>query len=731
LRLLKLSAFLLTPLFTCLTGMSQQQAVQSDTFVDSVGVNIHLSYSPTLYGTNFPLVQSSLATLGVRHIRDAVSQWPSNSFYIVHHNALAAQGITGIFSTATDQTTTLLQAFPQQVASFEAYEYPNEPDAKYGFPGTVTGFESTLYTAAAGKYPVFGPALTKTASYATLGNQTAYLDGGNIHDYMAGRNPGTAGWGAVGCGGTHAYGSIPFSLDCVHMVSGTKPVWATETGYGNWTGQTNWVTEAVSATYMPRLLLEHWNAGIKRTYIYELMEEGTDGFQGYGLIRADGTQKPAFLAVSNLLTLLADKGAAFTPDPLAYSITGGDSTLHKLLLQKRDGTYYLALWVEQSSYNPDAHTPITVAPQAITLTGSHAFSGVTTYQWGVDGNVTTNAVATGTSLPLTVSDKLMIVKFTPDNTWALNVTASPAGAGTVTSEPASADWKFVNGQSVVLTAQPTAGYQFAGYTGGVTGYGASISVNGTSSTTVTANFTCTYALSASSVALAAGGSTQSVAYTAGSTCPVQPSVSASWAVATATNGMLSITAAANTGAPRTATVTLGTATTTITQATAAPITATLSTSLGTGWVSVDGKPYVSGTKLHWAAGSSHVMSGYSPQAVNNVVYLFNGWTSGLQGAVLQTINTPAVDTTYSIALVPGSYLNAYGATGGTVATSMDGVQYGSMMYYLPTAVVNVTAVPNTGCSFTSWSGASTSTDATLAVTMSSSTSLIAHFTCAN
>lgn len=55
-----------------------------------------------------------------------------------------------------------------------------------------------------------------------------------------------------------------------------KPVIATETGYCNDLTAADSVPEDVAARYMPRVFLEQWLYGIKRTYIYELVDVGSN-----------------------------------------------------------------------------------------------------------------------------------------------------------------------------------------------------------------------------------------------------------------------------------------------------------------------------------------------------------------------------------------------------------------------------------------------------------------------
>jgi hypothetical protein len=54
------------------------------------------------------------------------------------------------------------------------------------------------------------------------------------------------------------------------------------------------------------------------------------------------------------MNLLRDANARFTPGPLDYTLASNTSHVHQTLLQKRDGTFLLALWLERSSYDTGA-----------------------------------------------------------------------------------------------------------------------------------------------------------------------------------------------------------------------------------------------------------------------------------------------------------------------------------------------------------------------------------------
>jgi hypothetical protein len=132
------------------------------------------------------------------------------------------------------------------------------------------------------------------------------------------------------------------------------------------------------------------------------------------LLRGDLSQKPAFVAVKNLLSTLADSGASFTPGSLSYAIAGGDATLNHLLLQKQDGSFWLVLWLEQSSWDPVHAAPLPVAPQNVGVKLDPAYEAVTNFQFDSKGNMTAfNQPMNGVWTGLTVTDQITILKIVP------------------------------------------------------------------------------------------------------------------------------------------------------------------------------------------------------------------------------------------------------------------------------------------------------------------------------
>jgi|HubBroStandDraft_2_1064218.scaffolds.fasta_scaffold06650_4 hypothetical protein len=345
-----------------------ETAMSADAFVDSIGVNIHLTYLNTPYA-NFSMVESSLKNLGVRHVRDGLVDTTWTTYYD-RLNTLGQDGIMATLITSPSESAALLADYPQRVAScFEAYEGPNEYDQS-GDPNwasTLNAFMARMQAAIASnpsvsKYPIVGPSLTNAASFPQMAASSTDFNYANLHNYFAGRNPGTPGWGSNG------YGSYAWNLSLVAQAWPGKPIRTTETGYFNDVNVSGGVPESVSGTYMPRLLLEQYIHGIQRTYIYELVDLNTtqpSSENNYGLVHSDFSPKPAFTAVQSLLHLLSDPGAAFTPGQLSYSLSGNTTDVQHLLFQKRDGTFYLALWIEEPTYNDK--TLISVPSRSITL----------------------------------------------------------------------------------------------------------------------------------------------------------------------------------------------------------------------------------------------------------------------------------------------------------------------------------------------------------------------------
>jgi len=398
-------------------GAVTEKAIGSHAFVDSVGINIHLHYDGSAYYTNFPAIKRLLIDAHIRHVRDGMIDTTWQPYYD-RLNQLGLVGIHSTLVTNVKDSLATITAYPKRVSSsLEAIENPNEYDLS-GDPHwatTLQSFTRALYSSVktnpvTAHYTVVGPSLTSASAYQAVGDLSGSIDRGNIHDYFSAHNPGTGGYGDAGFGSR--YGSIDYNRNAAQQASGSRPIVSTETGYGTASAGNTSVSEAVQAKYIPRLLLEHFTHGIQRTFLYQLVDHGTDGYGSFGIVREDLSAKPAFHAVSTMLALLDAPGTDRT-DTLSYEISNTPNVAH-VLFQKPDGTFALAYWLEMPSWNGDAprgRAPIAVPSQPVTFRFTRPVEGVVTYAPTARGFLQRAQHAGGTAVSVSASDAVAFVSF--------------------------------------------------------------------------------------------------------------------------------------------------------------------------------------------------------------------------------------------------------------------------------------------------------------------------------
>jgi hypothetical protein len=252
---------------------------------------------------------------------------------------------------------------------------------------------------------VIGPSLANAANGFKVGNLSSDMDYGNLHPYPAAKMPSDV---------------FPDQQLLAKVVSGEKKVIITESGYHNALHDHSdqpAVSEVAAAKYIPRLFLENFLQGIPRTYLYEFLDEAPDpgltNFQmHWGLVRSDGTEKPAFTALKNLISELHDSAEPANLKTLTYSLDVQSPDVHHLLLQKTDGEYFLILWQEVSSYDYRHQQDISVSPIAVTLTLPQRAKKISTYEPTAQSQplqVSTNA----TGISVQVPDHPLVVQVIP------------------------------------------------------------------------------------------------------------------------------------------------------------------------------------------------------------------------------------------------------------------------------------------------------------------------------
>jgi hypothetical protein len=298
----------------------------------------------------------------------------------------------------------------------------------------------------------------------------------------------------------------------------------------------------------------------------------------------------------------------------------------------------------------------------------------------------------------------------------LNLTASPAGAGTVSASPSSADGYYASSASVSVAAAPAAGYAFAGFNGDLTGTTSPQSLSMSAPRNVTATFSCLYNLTGSTIDVGGGTGTGSFGVNTGATCGYSATSNASWITvvsggAGSGSSTVNYQVAANpTTSPRSGMITVAggnvSLTYTINQAAMPPASLSFSTSPAGLQVLVDGTAYTTPATFQFAPGSTHQVGVPSPQGSGGVHYNFTAWSDGLSQT--HQVTAPAAGVVALNASFSTSYLlttvtNPAG-TGTILASpaSADG-------YYPAGATVQLTASPAVGATFTGWSGALTGT----------------------
>jgi hypothetical protein len=376
----------------------------ADTFVDSIGVNTHTFYSDTAYG-DFEAIKAKLAELGVRHIRENLALDRPDQYEGLNELATIGVKSTLILGEPSEEASNLDEMISivstNLGGAVDAVEGPNEFDMR-GHPNwaaELREYQQRLYGAikadpSLAALPVIGPSIVQRTHQEALGDISSVLDYGNIHPYPYGEPP---------------EGNLSSYLGRAAANSGAEPVIATESGYHtalNWGGEHPPVSEDAMATYIPRIFLDYFGRGISRTFSYELVDEkpdpaNADREENFGLLRNDFSPKPAFVALRNTIAILADPGPAFAPESVDYSVGGSRADLRQVLLQKRDGSFYLALWRATSVWDPGSKTALDPPSEAVTLSFDRQLKSAQRYLPNV--SVESSPVSLHGDKPLTVN----------------------------------------------------------------------------------------------------------------------------------------------------------------------------------------------------------------------------------------------------------------------------------------------------------------------------------------
>jgi hypothetical protein len=390
------------------------QAKSAGRFVGSMGVNVHVESTYPPY-CSVGLVHASLESLRMQHIRDemnAADPALGDTAFIDEIQEIGELNYTldGVIEGGNDYPTPagssrlkaadVVPMITSLLPVVDAVEGPNEPDdnpppfvydgvcdRKAGevqacYPdGAIQEQEDLWHIVKHSQLP----GSEKIKNLPVLG-----MSEGSPQDFFtlakASGSTSTAPFSQASYGNMHAYQGgqqADWHLTQVYIPdarawTGSKTLWTTEMGYHNYTkfldnGEQQGVSERAAAIYLPIAFLSGFNNNIERTFSYELFDEVDDpkldhecgtsaagikycsGEGHYGLVNFDGTVKPAFTALHNLIEILSDSGSKeFTPGKLDIRFSGAPKTMGYMLLQKSDGEYYLAIWNDELVYSTAA-----------------------------------------------------------------------------------------------------------------------------------------------------------------------------------------------------------------------------------------------------------------------------------------------------------------------------------------------------------------------------------------
>ncbi len=362
-----------------------EPAPRSDDFVDSIGVCTHWSYKDTPYGKDYDQVRQRLGESGIRYVRDG--------FYFRELELLHAFGVhsTIVCDPEEGDLKTQMTAWKAAPGVIDMIEGPNEPNNFWlpfnggergkRWPDGIKLWQNNLYQAVHAEPALAAVPVTSPTPILEGGGALAPLSGFDdvaFHPYAGGTMPSMSVFWA----GQNIWRA--FAL--LGKGNEAKPLVATESGYHNCLsyhrvapGGQPGISETAGGKYFPRHFAEYWNAGILRTFTYELIDElvnPDDPEANFGMLRHDASPKPAFTAVSNLISLLSESHwdstalrwvRADAPDrafPLAIE---GLSNIHHTLLSCADGGIDLLLWQEVPSFDLETRKDLSPAPEQVTV----------------------------------------------------------------------------------------------------------------------------------------------------------------------------------------------------------------------------------------------------------------------------------------------------------------------------------------------------------------------------
>ncbi|WMN10674.1 InlB B-repeat-containing protein [Marivirga salinae] len=467
--------------------------------------------------------------------------------------------------------------------------------------------------------------------------------------------------------------------------------------FDGWSGDASGTTNPISVTLDADKTVTATFSPIQRT----LSLNATNGSITPDVAPTNGTYDNGTVVE---LTAVPDAGFVFdgwsgdasgTTNPISVTmdadktVTANFSPLQRTLsLNATNGSITPDVAPTNGTYDNGTVVELTAVPDA-----GYQFDG-----WSGD--------ATGTTNPISVTmdaDKTVTATFSPiQRTLSLNATN-----GSITPDVAPTNGTYDNGTVVELTAVPNAGYQFDGWSGDATGTTNPISVTMDADKTVTANFSPlqrTLSLNATNGSITPDVAPTNGTYDNGTVVELTAVPDAGYQFdgwsgdASGTTNPISVTLDAD------KTVT----------ANFSPLQRTLSLNATNGSITPDVAPtngtYDNGTVVELTA-------------VPDAGYQFDGWSGDVTGTTNPISVTMDADKTVTANFILIQRTLSLNATNGSISPDVAPTN-GT---YDNGTVVELTAVPDAGYQFDSWSGDVTGTTNPISVTMDANKTVTATF----
>jgi hypothetical protein len=371
------------------------QAKPADDFVERIQGMAHLHHTNSSYNINWDTIGDNLGKSGIRYLRRVYTPNPNmatqdniNRHHYLHDNYGIRFQFQVNYGFSKKETTWSKSALKQNLEVIKR-DFPDEMIARLEGPNeapfktaeqrqTILGYQTELYKMVKQdptlkQFPVVCFSTVNLGGLNLFKNLYQICDIGNVHSYPAHRTP------------AEFVDDIQKRFAHSNAYPVKKPMVITEEAYGDKAiryPRTMHRNANVQAKYEQRLLLLQYEkdmAIIGRSQLADTKPDKQGGkFSHIGYLNYDGSPKPVYYAIRNLLSLLGEAKwdrnrqewlypPNFIPNSLDYDLIGNTANIKQLLFQKSDGRFFLVLWQEVEGWDHKTNKEIEIPNQNLTL----------------------------------------------------------------------------------------------------------------------------------------------------------------------------------------------------------------------------------------------------------------------------------------------------------------------------------------------------------------------------